>query len=93
MGAIFRIDVIYTNLFSFLESTKQPKYGALLNGQPYKTVTYEKNGLLIMGNEGKGIRPEIETLIDIPVTIPRIGNAESLNVGTATAILLAEIIH
>lgn len=93
MGAIFRIDVIYTNLLSFLENTKQPKYGALLNGQPYKSVSYEKNGLLIMGNEGNGIRPEIESLIDYKVTIPRFGNAESLNVGTATAILLAEIIH
>ena len=91
MGAIFRVEVIYTNLLSFLESSTQPKYGALLNGQPFKSVKYASNGLLIMGNEGNGIRPEIQALIDVPVTIPRIGGAESLNVGTATAILLAEI--
>ncbi len=92
MGAIFRIEVIYTNLLSFLESSTQPKYGALLNGESYKSIDYKPNGLLIMGNEGNGIRPEVEALIDVRVTIPRIGAAESLNVGTATAILLAEII-
>ena len=91
MGAIFCIEVIYTNLLTFLTNSTQPKYGALLNGKPYKSIEYKPNGLLILGNEGNGIRPEIEALIDIPVTIPRIGGAESLNVGSAAAILLAEI--
>lgn len=93
MGAIFRIDVMYTNLLSFLENTDQPKYGALLNGEDYKKVKYAKNGLLIMGNEGAGIRPEIQALVGQAVTIPKYGQAESLNVGVATAILLAEIIQ
>jgi len=46
---------------------------------------------LIMGNEGNGVRPVIERLIDKPVTIPRLGKAESLNVGIATALFCAEI--
>lgn len=93
MGAIYRIPVHYTDLASYLKSTAQQKYGAMLNGANYKTIDYPKDGILIMGNEGKGVRPEIEALINIPVTIPRFGEAESLNVATATAILLAEIIQ
>lgn len=93
MGAIYRIPVHYTDLASYLKNTPQQKYGAMLNGVNYKGINYPKNGILIMGNEGKGVRPEIEALIDFPVTIPRFGEAESLNVATATAILLAEIIQ
>lgn len=93
MGAIYRIPVHYTDLASYLKSTSQQKYGAMLNGVNYKETNYPKDAILIMGNEGKGVRPEIEALINFPVTIPRFGEAESLNVATATAILLAEIIH
>ncbi|WP_341903210.1 RNA methyltransferase [Fluviicola taffensis] len=93
MGAIYRIPVHYTDLASYLTNTPQQKYGAMLNGKNYKETAYPKDAILIMGNEGKGVRPEIEALIDFPVTIPRFGEAESLNVATATAILLAEIIR
>lgn len=93
MGAIYRIPVHYTDLASYLKNTTQQKYGAMLNGKNYKKIDYPKDAILIMGNEGKGVRPEIEALIDFPVTIPRFGEAESLNVATATAILLAEIIQ
>ncbi|WP_294679407.1 RNA methyltransferase [uncultured Fluviicola sp.] len=93
MGAIYRIPVHYTDLASYLKNSTQQKYGAMLNGKNYKSIDYPKDGILIMGNEGKGVRPEIEALIDFPVTIPRFGEAESLNVATATAILLAEIIQ
>jgi RNA methyltransferase, TrmH family len=93
MGAIYRVAVHYTDLASYLRNTPQQKYGAMLNGKNYKETDYPENAILIMGNEGKGVRPEIEALIDFPVTIPRFGEAESLNVATATAILLAEIIQ
>jgi len=93
MGAIYRIPVHYTDLASYLKHTPQQKFGAMLNGTNYKGINYPKDAILIMGNEGKGVRPEIEALIDFPVTIPRFGEAESLNVATATAILLAEIIR
>lgn len=93
MGAIYRIPVHYTDLAGYLNGTKQQKFGAMLNGKNYKEIDYPKDAILIMGNEGKGVRPEIEKLIDFPVTIPRFGEAESLNVATATAILLAEIVQ
>ncbi|MGV3609981.1 MAG: RNA methyltransferase [Fluviicola sp.] len=93
MGAIYRIPVHYLDLAAYLTNSSQQKFGAMLNGKNYKQTAYPKDAILIMGNEGKGVRPEIEALIDFPVTIPRFGEAESLNVATATAILLAEIIQ
>ncbi len=91
MGAIFRVRVQYTDLKTFLKESKVPVYGALLNGTNYSTVRYDQNGILLMGNEGNGISEELLPLVTEAVTIPRIGAAESLNVATATAILLAEI--
>lgn len=91
MGAIFRVKVHYTDLNTYLSQSELPKYAALLDGENYKKLNYPKDMLLIMGNEGKGIRPDLIPLITQRVTIPRIGEAESLNVGTATAILVAEI--
>lgn len=90
MGAIFRISVHYTDLTDFIPSFESPIYAAFLNGENYKSIVKPKQFALLMGNEGKGIRPEIELLVENRVTIPRIGEAESLNVSTATAILLAE---
>jgi TrmH family RNA methyltransferase len=91
MGAIFRIRVEYTDLQAYLKECGVPVYGALLNGENYTKVDYTNNGILLMGNEGNGISEELLPLVTKAVTIPKIGQAESLNVATATAILLAEI--
>lgn len=90
MGAIFRISVHYTDLTNFIPNFKSPIYAAFLNGENFKSIPKPKQFALLMGNEGKGIRPEIEILVENRITIPRVGAAESLNVSTATAILLAE---
>lgn len=91
MGAIFRVQVVYTDLGTFLKESGKPVYGALLNGTNYSSVQYDKSGILLMGNEGNGISEALLPLVTEAVTIPRIGGAESLNVATATAILLAEV--
>jgi TrmH family RNA methyltransferase len=91
MGAIFRIQVVYTDLLSYLSDAKRPVYGALLNGENYRSVSYKPEGILLMGNEGNGISEQLIPMITEAVTIPRFGAAESLNVATATAILLAEV--
>lgn len=90
MGAIFRIRVHYTDLHSYLSQAGVPVYGALLNGTNYSTVEYAHNGILLMGNEGNGISESLLPLVTTAVTIPKVGQAESLNVAAATAILLAE---
>mgnify|MGYP003643861913 FL=1 len=93
MGSITRVNVIYTDLFSFLEKTKLPIYGAFMNGvSVYKSDLPDK-GVLILGNEANGISNTIERFVNEKITIPRFGDlqaTESLNVATATAILLSE---
>lgn len=91
MGAIFRIRVSYVDLPEFLNNNEFPVYGALLNGTDYRKTTYAQDAFLLMGNEGKGISETLLPFISEKVTIPRYGEAESLNVATATAILLAEM--
>jgi TrmH family RNA methyltransferase len=91
MGSIAYVNVYYTNLATFLPGIKLPIFGALLNGANIYQTNFGTEGLVIMGNEGNGLRPEIIKLIQHPVTIPKAGNAESLNVGIATAIFCSEI--
>lgn len=91
MGAIYRVNVVYTDLKNFLTNSEQPTYAALLDGADFQKVSFEENALLIMGNEGKGINNELLPFINHRITIPKVGQAESLNVGTATAILAAKM--
>jgi len=93
MGSLSRISIVYTNLKEFLNFTKLPIYGALLEGENVYQSKLPSEGILIMGNESNGISEEIEDLITHKITIPRFGHlqeTESLNVAAATAILLSE---
>jgi TrmH family RNA methyltransferase len=93
MGSLSRISIVYTNLKDFLNLTKLPIYGALLDGENVYKSKLPSKGVLIMGNESKGISEEIKALITHKITIPRFGykqETESLNAATATAILLSE---
>lgn len=90
MGSIFRIPVHYTNLSSFFEKSKLPVFGALLEGKNFQDEQLKPHGILLLGNEGQGISSEIQSYITHPITIPKYGNAESLNVSIATGILLSE---
>lgn len=90
MGALYRVQVRYVDLKSHLEKLGLPVYGALLSGENVYSQPLKAEGVLVLGNEGFGISAEIQEIIDRPVHIPRLGGAESLNVSTAGAILLAE---
>lgn len=97
MGAILRVKVYYLDLLEFLPVYRKetfPCYGTFLNGQNIYTSTLKKTGFIIMGNEGGGISPAIERLVDYRLTIPGFApegeTAESLNVGVATGIVLSE---
>lgn len=91
MGSLSRINVHYTNIVDVLTTIQLPIFGALLNGENIYTTNFGAEGLIVMGNEGNGLRPEIIKLVNKAVTIPRIGKAESLNVAIATAIFCSEI--
>lgn len=100
MGALARVRVHYINLMEWLEEVQKagvPVYGTLLEGgnmYEKRAITDKSKGVIIMGNEGNGISPEIRQLITHPIRIPSYpadaDTSESLNVGIATAIVLAE---
>jgi len=90
MGSLARIKVYYADLGKFLSSVKLPVFGALLDGDNIYDTDFGNEGLMLMGNEGNGIRPGIQKLITKAITIPRIGKAESLNVAIATALFCSE---
>ena len=92
MGSFIRVDVMYLPLEEVLQSCKLPVYGALLKGENVNRIQPVTDGLLIIGNESKGIRNELLPYITHPVTIPRIGGAESLNAGVAGGIILSRMI-
>ena len=91
MGSFMRVSVTYKNLADWMPTVKLPVYGALLEGENVFTIKTPQKGLLVIGSEGKGIRENILDLITHPVTIPKIGDAESLNAGIAAGIIVAQL--
>ena len=93
MGSITRVNMQYKPIVSFLETTKLPIFGTFMDGGEVNKLKLPKNGILVMGNEGKGISDEVASFCTDRLAIPQFGEttAESLNVASATAILLHEI--
>ena len=91
MGSFMRVSVTYKHLADWMPTVKLPVYGALLAGENIFTTKAPNGGLLVIGSEGKGIRENILDQITHPVTIPKIGGAESLNAGVAAGIIIAQL--
>ena len=91
MGSFMRVSVTYKNLADWMPTVKLPVYGALLEGENVFTIKTPQKGLLVIGSEGKGIRENILDFITHPVTIPKTGEAESLNAGIAAGIIVAQL--
>ncbi|MGN0187710.1 MAG: TrmH family RNA methyltransferase [Paludibacteraceae bacterium] len=97
MGALTRVQVHYTDLVEFLTQCQQqnmPIYGTTLDGQNLYEQSLTAHGVLIMGNEGKGISSAVGRFITHHLFIPNypqgVPTSESLNVAVATAIVCAE---
>ena len=93
MGSLTRISIKYIALESYLQETNLPTFIADMNGENVYKSTLPKKAILVMGNEANGVSDEIRALIKNKISIPRFGETqatESLNVATATAILLSE---
>ena len=93
MGSITRVNVSYMNLVPFLRGIETSVFGAFMEGENVYHKTLPKTGVLVMGNEANGVSKEVEAVITEKISIPRFGDlqaTESLNVATATAILLSE---
>ncbi|MBS7563621.1 RNA methyltransferase [Mucilaginibacter sp. Bleaf8] len=91
MGSLARINVHYADLTKLLPQLNLPLLGAMLDGENIYATDLGNEGLIVMGNEGNGLRADIQQLINKKITIPRIGQAESLNVAIATALFCSEI--
>ncbi|UKJ06460.1 TrmH family RNA methyltransferase [Solitalea lacus] len=91
MGSIFRVEVLRIDIEQILQAAKVPVYGALLEGDNLYKAEFSKPGVILMGNESKGISDRIRKYITAPLSIPSFGQAESLNVGIATAIFCSEM--
>ena len=96
MGATARVSVAYCDLAEYIVSLPAgtPVYGTFLDGENIYTSPLSRGGLLVMGNEGNGISPEVAALTNrrllIPTFPPDAEAVESLNVGIATAIALSQ---
>ena len=96
MGALSRVKVHYLDLEDFLQSVSEhlPVYGTFLNGDNMYGTDIKENGIVVMGNEGNGIRSYIEPFISHRLFIPNYPldrqTSESLNVSVATAIICSE---
>jgi TrmH family RNA methyltransferase len=93
MGSIARVNVSYVDLNDFLTTTSVPVFGTFMNGDNIYKASLPQEGIIVMGNEANGISSELEKIIKNRLTIPRFGaiqKTESLNVATATAIVLSE---
>ena len=93
MGSISRVKVVYCNLEIELKKAKIPVFGTFMDGKSVYSENLPKEGIIVMGNEANGISSSIEKIVSERISIPRFGNlqlTESLNVATATAIILNE---
>jgi len=98
MGALTLVDVFYTGLDIWLHQANNqgiPVYGTILDGEDIFASIIEKKGVILLGNESKGISPVLTKVITYPLTIPGRQTASmfinSLNLSTAAAIVCAEL--
>lgn len=93
MGSIARVKVNYVDLEAFLSKSTLPIFGTFMEGENIYKTELPQEGIIVMGNEANGISEIIEKLTTNRITIPRFGDiqmTESLNVATATSIILSE---
>jgi TrmH family RNA methyltransferase len=88
MGSFTRVRLYYTDLEQYLTSEKSRVFGAYLDGKSVYSTDFGSGGIILIGSESHGISPKLEKFVSNKITIPRIGQAESLNAGIATAVIL-----
>ena len=87
MGSFARVKMFYTELEEYLRHTKQPVFGAYLDGVNVHNTKFGNGGLILIGNESNGIHPGLEKFVTGKFTIPRYGQAESLNAAIAVGVI------
>lgn len=90
MGSFLRVDTFYTDLPAyFRQFPALSVFGTFLDGSAVQAAHFGgAGGCIVIGNESRGISPQVAACVQERLTIPRFGGAESLNAGIATAIVL-----
>ena len=89
MASLGRVNIVYTDLQLWIKDAGGiPTFAATLNGRPLHEIGSLKEGMIIIGNESKGVSAELISLADEEISIPGSGGAESLNAAIAAGIIL-----
>lgn len=92
MGSLLRVQVYYRDLGQWLPERGSVRLcAAALEGKDVSRMSPMREGLILIGNESKGIHPDLLAMANERLTIPRLGGAESLNAAVATGILLFQL--
>ena len=94
MGSFLRVNVAYENIETYLSQPESAVLGTDMEGENLFTYHFPEKFNLVLGNEGNGMRPEVEKLLTEKISIPRFGESqstESLNVSMAAGIILGQI--
>ena len=93
MGSLSRVNVFYTNLSAFIQNNKKPVvYATTLSGTSIFELPKINEGIILIGNESKGVQQDLLKLASHRITIPKAGQAESLNAAVAAGIILSQIL-
>ncbi len=93
MASIARVTIFYDDEMKWLQQQTCTIYASVLDGTPVYSCEKTISGILLIGNESKGIRPELLSFATKRITIPKKGEAESLNAAVATGILLSHLVN
>ena len=95
MGAIFRMPVLYTDLFDLFHELTIPVFGMFLDGQNIYTTSLPRKAIYLIGNESNGISTHTEQMVSKRLTIPNFSKqsykTESLNAAVSAAIVCSEV--
>jgi len=93
MGSIARVQLHYTSLPAWLATQKETRiYAAALEGQDITKMNTLIEGIIVIGNESKGISASVMEQVNVRITIPQKGKAESLNAAVAAGIIVSHLV-
>jgi TrmH family RNA methyltransferase len=93
-GSIFHLpiyeDVDLVKTLPELKNNGFTVVSTVMDGEPLTHTSLQDKTVLVLGNEAHGMSEAVKRISDRQVSIPRFGNAESLNVGVACAVFLSQ---
>ncbi|NNC95248.1 MAG: RNA methyltransferase [Chitinophagales bacterium] len=91
MGSVGRIPVFVRDIKEYISNSGLPSFAAVLDGDNIEDVGTSPTSIIVIGNESRGIDPDIIEVCDHTIRIEKYGKAESLNAAVATSVLLFAI--